>query len=394
MTQPSPTEPNDTSVFSPRHRVAVVYKSLPQYRRRFFELLRERLAREGVEFVLIYGQPALADSTKKDTVDLPWARRVRNRPIRFAGRELIWQPVIGELRSVDLVIVEQASKLLVNYLLQARYWLGGPKFAFWGHGKNFQGQTASRTGEAIKRFLSRHVHWWFAYNETSAAVVREIGVPDDRITRVQNAIDTRELVRIKESVTPEQLAALRQLLDLVGRNVCIYAGGIYEEKRLPFMIDACKRVRAIVPDFEMIFVGAGVQADIVRDAAAANPWIKYVGPKFDADKVPYFMLSKLFLIPGLVGLAILDSFALEVPVVTTNIEYHSPEIEYLKDGENGIVIDDPDDVAGYAARVASLLGDQMTLGRLRSGCRVAREKHTVEDMVERFAVGVMHALSR
>jgi L-malate glycosyltransferase len=38
------------------------------------------------------------------------------------------------------------------------------------------------------------------------------------------------------------------------------------------------------------------------------------------------------LMPGLVGLAVLDAFADGIPRVTTVIEYHSPEIEYLVPG--------------------------------------------------------------
>ena len=118
-------------------RVAIVHKCLPQWRRRFFELLRDRLAQEAIHLQLIYGQPGAKDAAKKDTVDLEWAQRIQNRIVYFRGRELYWQPCLHLLRGADLVIVEQASKLLVNYVLQARYLLGGTRFAFWGHGKNF-----------------------------------------------------------------------------------------------------------------------------------------------------------------------------------------------------------------------------------------------------------------
>jgi hypothetical protein len=46
--------------------------------------------------------------------------------------------------------------------------------------------------------------------------------------------------------------------------------------------------------------------------------------------VPYFILSKLVLMPGLVGLAVLDASALEVPLVTTAVPYHTPELTTLK----------------------------------------------------------------
>ncbi|HJQ20137.1 MAG TPA: glycosyltransferase family 4 protein, partial [Gemmatimonadaceae bacterium] len=317
---------------------------------------------------------------------------VRNRYVRLFGRELIWQPVLKEVWSADLVIAEQASKLLVNYVLQIASIFGGPKFAFWGHGKNFQEHAASRLGEFIKRFMSRHVHWWFAYNTTSAQVVRALPFPENRITAVQNAIDTRELVAARARIRATDVEQLKQRLGLHGRNICIFAGGMYREKRLDFLVSACKLIREQIPDFEMLFIGSGVDAPLIESAAALHPWLKYVGPKFGDEKVLYFALAKLELMPGLVGLGVLDSFALEVPLVTTNVDYHSPEIEYLRDGYNGIVVREADDASAYASVVGSLLAAPKRIEALRAGCRESRDEYTVEEMVRRFANGVRAAI--
>ena len=374
-------------------RVAIVHKCLPQWRRRFFELLRDRLAQEAIHLQLIYGQPGAKDAAKKDTVDLEWAQRIENRIVRFCGRELYWQPCLHFLRGADLVIVEQASKLLVNYVLQARYLLGGTRLAFWGHGKNFAQYDSHWLGEFLKHRVSRRVHWWFAYNAKSAAVVQSLGFPADRTTLTQNAIDTRALIAATRRFDPSALRGLCDVLQLRGRNVCLYAGAMYRDKRLLFLLEACELIRRWVPDFEMIFMGAGVDAGIVTEAAMRHSWIKYLGPKFDHEKVPYFMLSKLFLMPGVVGLAVLDAFALAVPLVTTAVPGHGPEIDYLDDGTNGILVHQVQSPAAYARTVAELLRDEQRRQLLIEGCRAAAEIYTVENMVERFAVGVMQALA-
>jgi len=181
-------------------------------------------------------------------------------------------------------------------------------------------------------------------------------------------------------------------LGIEGDNICIYTGGMYAEKRLHFLLEACVEIKKDVPDFEMIFIGAGPEDKWVKEAAEKREWIHYVGPKFDEEKVPYFMMSKLFLMPGLVGLSILDAFALETPLVTTNVPFHSPEVDYLIDGVNGVMVWELDDPAVYAAQVANLLKDNKARERLVSGCKVARGKYTIEEMVERFAGGIVKAL--
>lgn len=374
-------------------RVAIVYKFMPHYRQRFFELLRERLRQRGIELILIYGEPGPADRSKGDLVHIPWGIRIKQRIWRIKGRDLIWQSTERHLKNVDLVIVEQANKLLLNYVLLLRQFLGGTRVAFWGHGRCFQVEAAIPIAEAFKRWLSRRAHWFFSYNERSTRILKDFGFPEDRITDVQNAIDTRSLIDAKKALTSEQLDLLRQQLKIQSNNVGIYIGGMYPTKRLGFLLDCCRRIRELVPDFEMIFIGAGPDSDTVSKAASEHSWIHYVGARFNEDKVPYAALASCFLMPGLVGLAILDTFALEIPLVTTAYHSHSPEIAYLIDGENGLMVQEGESVEAYSQAVTRVLNDAEFHEHLVAGCRRCQTKYTVEEMARRFAEGVEHALA-
>lgn len=373
-------------------RVLIVQKTIPQYRRRFFELLREHLANDDIELKLVYGQPEPAEASKRDVVRLDWAVERRTLFLPVARRRLYWQQCLGDARQADLVIVEQASKLLVNYVLLAEQMVGVKRLAFWGHGRTPTATPPSRLGEAAKGIMSRHVHWWFAYNELSASYVRELGYPTNRITPVENAIDTRALAAAGAAVSERELAALRAKLGLAGANVCLYVGGMYREKRLPFLVAACELVKRQVPDFEMLFIGSGPDRHVVEEAAARNPWMHDLGPQFDDDKVPYFRLAKLLLMPGRVGLGILDCFALETPLVTTAVSYHGPEIDYLENGVNGVMVQETDLPTAYANRVAELLTGHTAFERLTIGCRQSAHRYTIENMATRFANGIRAAL--
>src|SRR6516164_38847 len=121
-----------------RRRVVILYKYIPQYRVAFFTRLHEICRHRDVDLVIIHGDPGKADSLKGHSAKLDFATHVPNRFISVAGTELIWQPVLSHLGGADLVIVEQANKLLVNYALIAGQILGLRKFAFWGHGRDLQ----------------------------------------------------------------------------------------------------------------------------------------------------------------------------------------------------------------------------------------------------------------
>ena len=377
----------------PQYKVIVIQRVLSHYRKPFYELLRKRLAGANVELVLIYGSPSKSEAQKKDSAEITWANHIKNRSIKIGTHELYWQPCLKHIREADLIIVEQASKLLLNYVLFVSQIFGGKKLCFWGHGKNFQNHRASCIGERIKRFMSRYMHWWFAYNNLSTEVIKSIGYPIDRITSIQNAIDSKSLVAAREKITQVQLKHIKRELGIKGNSVCLYTGGMYPEKRLDFLLNACDKIKDTVPDFEMIFIGAGPDDGRIKTAAKKVEWIHYPGPKFNEEKVPYFILSKLLLMPGAVGLSILDAFALETPLITTNISNHGPEIDYLVDQINGVIVQESNDPSIYANQVSNLLKNDKTRERLIEGCRAAREKYTIEEMVKRFAGGIMKALA-
>ncbi len=373
-------------------KVAIVYRCLPHYRLKFYLLLRKILERNGIELVLIYGQPGKADAKKKDTVDISWAIRIRNRIFSIMSKEIYWQPCLKYLKDVDLVIVEQANKLLINYLFMLEWSMGKRHFAYWGHGKNFQAKRHDRISELLKRFIAKRTSWWFAYNKTSAAIVESTGFPRDRITCVQNAIDTHELARERASLSDWQLNDIRKSLGIESANIRIFIGGMYKEKRIMFLLDACMYVRSVVPDFEVLFVGSGPDEEIVREASKKAPWIHYVGSKFGKEKIRYLAISKVMLMPGLVGLAILDSFAARVPMITTKVPYHSPEIEYLVNDYNDVFMERADSATDYSQAIVRVLENDEYHQRLVDGCEASSRNYSIEQMADNFARGVICAL--
>lgn len=394
MTPPEPRAGSDPArrPASAWGRVAMVVTWVLQYRNGFHDALRAELADRGIELLLVHGFPHGHWAEKGDATTIPWARHVHNRVFRIGSRELFWTPAREEMRAADLVVVTQQSKQLLGYELFVRQLLGRQRMAYWGHGRNLDEHGRSALGELVKRYMSRHVHWWFCYTPMTADIVRDLGFSEERITVVQNAIDTRSLIRDAESIEAAEVDALRGELGIDSDNVGLYVGGMYPLKRLPYLLEACEAVRERVPDFHAVFLGGGADQHLVEAAAARHPWIHAVGPTFGREKARYFALAKLVLMPGRVGLAILDTFALGTPLITVADSVHSPEIDYLEPGENGIMLPAGSTAKDYAAEVARLLQDDQELEHLVKGALVARDTYTIEEMARRFAEGIERAL--
>lgn len=219
--------------------------------------------------------------------------------------------------------------------------------------------------------------WWFAYTKGSAKAVTSTGFPSAQVTIVQNAVQTLDY---------KSMAIAREPLH------CVFIGGLSLPKRIDFLLETGRYLAHTLPGFNLTIVGDGPLRHVVEEEADASPWLTYAGPRFGREKAEVLASSQLTLMPGLVGLAIVDAFAAGTPIVTTAVDFHSPEIEYLQTGINGVLLPQQCSAEGYARAVASLLRDPDALSRLRDGCRQSAQDITMERMVDNFAQGILDAL--
>ena len=371
-------------------RVSYIFPISHRFRYPFHVALREELAKSDIDYTVAYCAPFGANVAKKDTVDIDWGQKV---PMWKIGPAVL-QFAFSEVWRSDLVVIQQENRLLLNYFCQILHMLGLKKVAFFGHGRNLQAVKTDSLLEKWKRFWATRIGWWFGYTDSTRAYLLDIGYPQDKITVFQNSIDTSNISREIAALTDADLDNARKTLGITGTNVAVYVGGIYKEKRIPFLIEAAIAIRKRVPDFEFVVIGGGDAAHLIKEAAQQHPWIKVAGPRFGPEKTAMVKLGKVFLMPGLVGLGILDAFAYGTPMVTTDLPYHSPEIVYLESGVNGVMVKDSESVDAYADAVSTILTDETYRTRLVEGGYRALSGLGIEQMAARFAEGVRLALSR
>ncbi|MEM1126795.1 MAG: glycosyltransferase family 4 protein [Bacteroidota bacterium] len=373
-----------------RPTVLIVQRLLPHYRVPFFRQLHERLHHDGIKLQLVYGT-ATEERGHAAAATWPWATQVPVRSWRLGAHSVYVQNAWSHALAADLVVVEHAGALLLNYPLWLLQQIGRVRMVFWGHGRNFQATAQGRWQDRVKNLMARRVHGWVAYTELSVSCIKAYGVPPTRITNVQNAIDTTALRATRSALRHEDLERLRARLGIRSERVGVYIGRMYPEKRMPFLVSACHEVRKHVPDFEMVFIGEGEDDVCVRESARAQAWMHHVEPQYGLARVPYVMLGQVLMMPGLVGLAVLDAFALETPMITVSDPRHGPEIHYLRHGENGLCLA-ATTPAAYARSVAAVLTQPDYLKHLKDGCVASAQHYTLENMVERFSAAMRRAL--
>jgi glycosyltransferase involved in cell wall biosynthesis len=368
-----------TVVFAQRH--------LPHFRVPFYEKLRPALAAHDVRVRVLVGDPTPQEVEKGDAGKLSWSE---HRRTRYAlGGLLCWMPLNADLGEADLLVFAQENRLVLNLweLLRRRKH----RVAFWGHGRNMQSSAPDGLRERFKFWTTRRADWYFAYTDLSYQILRNIGYPADRITVVNNAIDTQQTIADRESISAEEAQALRNEMGLEGIPVGMFLGSLYAQKGLDFGLEAALAIRGRLPDFNWLVMGDGPDRSKVEAMASEHPWVHWVGVRLGREKALYAGLCDVLMIPSAIGLVALDSFALGKPIIAIHDNNHGPEIAYLQNGVDCLMTEHG--VDPYANAVAELLMDRKRLGEMQKRCLLKASGYSINAMDDNMRLGVLAAMS-
>ena len=376
---PTPT----TKFIQPYTKEVVIYqRRMTTYRIALFDKLRETLKDRGIKLKVIYGQGYKSEMLRQDEIVYHYGIFSKNR--YFLNGKFSWNNLYKYFLYADLIIFPQESSLLYFYLIKVLH--RGSKFAYWGHGKNFQSQGNSFLSDLIKDYFLLKCDWWFLYTKASLKVIEERTSEFKDYTILNNAIDTSEMKQYRSEISENTTINKYREWGVGDGPIALFLGSLSKEKRLGFLIDSARLIRKMIPNFQLVIVGSGNMPSIPEGI----DWIHFLGRLEGYDKALAISGAKVMLNPGMIGLSILDAMAFGVPTITCDVEYHSPEIAYLTHEKIGLIISD--DVFSYATVVTSLLLDKEKLDYLKNGCLNDAEIYTMNNMTANFVDGIEKAL--
>ncbi len=220
----------------------------------------------------------------------------------------------------------------------------------------------------LMRGILRRVTRFAALDAEIAAEVRDAGVADDAIARIDNGID----VDAFRPAEPSERVHLRGQLGLPDGPLVLFLGQLVDRKGIVETLDAWRSIAVAAPGASLVVAGTGPRAPEVEAAAAeSGSRVRYLGVLDDVAGV--LRASDVLVLPSRnesFGNAIVEAMACGLPVVVGRTGVGA-RLEI--DGAAGIVLDriDTESVAGALGR---LLSDPAAARRMgEHGRELARE---------------------
>ena len=137
-------------------------------------------------------------------------------------------------------------------------------------------------------------------------------------------------------------------------------------------------------DFELVIAGRGPLDSEVRQAAANDPRIRFVGYVTGGEKEALLASAHYLLVPSLwyenAPVAVIEAAAYGLGVIASHIG-GLPEL--VREGRTGLLFE-PGDAGGLAATMQGLLDGRLALPNLARESRALVAEHTVERMVDAY----------
>jgi glycosyltransferase involved in cell wall biosynthesis len=383
-------------------RIAILHQGcVPNYREAFYKQLGAIPDRR---YVVFYGdaEPGSGVVAAKPPYVFE-SEFVRNRFLRLFGRRLVYQPVFRRVAfgGYDALVLGHELKYPANLALLLWFRAIGKPVLFWGFGtgQDFWDEERGPLGRAFtglvngaKNMLVRLASGYLAYTESGVATVQRAGMARERIAVLNNTIDLGEEIAGHARARSLDRAALRQGFGIAPDAVVfVFVGRLLAGKKVETLIEAAGALRSSGANVEVLIVGDGPARKPLETLAGGASWCHFLGPVHDVDGIArIFRASDALVIPGYVGLAVNRGFAHGMPAITIRSRLHSPEIDYVEDGRNGLILEPGDFVAGLRRFAA----DAALRERLGQGALAMRDKLDLGHMVAAFDAGIAAALAR
>jgi glycosyltransferase involved in cell wall biosynthesis len=287
-------------------------------------------------------------------------------------------------RSHDVYILPNIMSYLDVWACIALSRIVGCRVCLWGHGK---GSLNGSFAKIFRKFFMNLADALVFYSDSAWDSWCGAGIPPKKMFVAYNALDTEESAQVRSEISDRDMAEFIRSNGLAGKKIILFSGRLQKRKRLDLIVDAMARIVTRVPDAHAVIIGEGVMRSAVEKRISELSLEKHIslaGAIFDEKTIAHYLLAAhVAVMPAAAGLFIQQAFDYGLPLlVGDDMHSHGPEIELVREGENGIFFRDGD-CDHLAEQLFKLLANEDKRRQMSLNAkRVIESKYNVNAMAE------------
>lgn len=319
----------------------IIQRRLTHYRVPFYNKLNE-----SVDFTLFVRENTVkvADinfSLKKITGLFPFKKR-KSLGILFFER------IIFKYKPEQVVVEFDLNILNIWVLLLLRKFFHF-SLVLWTHGYS----SKTHFFDPQKKFVDRVRNYWYKKADKIFVYEKkayELLVPyvlKNKITILNNSVDTSQLVFLKEKNKNIYQSDLKKALGIQEKFVITFLGSLAARKHPTELVNIFKAIKREIDSVALLYIGDGSERQKIVDSISMNNVsnVYMLGAINDTKiLINYLCISNLIAIPGHIGLVANTAIAMGIPLFTIKlgkyVKSHAPEFNYLIHKENAFIATD------------------------------------------------------
>lgn len=367
-----------------RHRIVIVQDVIPLYTASLFAAL-SRL--DGVELTVIADVQTPRQLNQYDQSGGGF--RVLNIPLRSKVGFKFRPGLVGAITALapSIVILNCSMSAISEQAMLVRCKRRGIPVGIWDMFHRVGANAWYR--RAYDALRGRIADLLLVYGKRGFDELMGVGVSEDRAIIVSTAVDERQVVETRDSITELELAQFKKEQNLIGKHVLLQVVRLTKIKKPEILIHCFHALLRRRADVLLVLIGGGPLEQEMRELVSklgiyAN--VRFTGPIYDERLVGLWYKScTVFVMATCIGLSIHHAMIYGVPVVTDdNIQTQASEFEVLENGVNGFAYK-AGSMEDFADKVERILDDPALRHRMSSAAVMTIvSKYTLAHKVEKF----------
>ncbi len=294
------------------------------------------------------------------------------------------------------VLAEESPRTVTLPLLMAYCKAARIPIGLWGHFSSNYRPMGSSLLDRYRLSLASASDGCIVYTSRQAELLSQ-WVSHGRIVAATNTLDTATLESARRRLAEDGKVAVRDRLGLASDALTIvYIGRLIAEKGVHLLLDVLRNVQQSV-QAQLVVIGDGPEREALEETIQRErlSGVHMVGGMTGLDEsAPYIFAADVMLVPGYLGLQVNHAFALGVPIVGRSSpgdeRFHSPEVDYIQPGKNGVLVTEPTPHA-FARAVIDVAGEP---SYARNALSYAQDHLSMKNMVDGLESGIKLLMQR